>query len=87
MTAPYSQDDHVTLYHGDCREITEWRGVMTGLLLLAVFILAGVTVPVAWLLSYAPDLHGQVTRMRPGVGARRRARLVVFHLFVERVSA
>ena len=24
MIAPYYQDDHVTPYHGDCREITEW---------------------------------------------------------------
>ena len=41
------------------------RGVaVTGLLLLAVFILAVVTVPVAWLLSYVHDLHGKVTRMR-----------------------
>ena len=26
MTAPYWSDDQVTLYLGDCREVTEWLG-------------------------------------------------------------
>ena len=24
MIAPYYSDDHVTIYHGDCRDVTEW---------------------------------------------------------------